>query len=313
MTKLVERNTTLPVAKAQDFTTFRDGQTAMAIHVVQGERDRVEDCRSLARFELRGIPPMPAGLPRIEVRFQIDANGILHVSAKDRATGKEQSIRIEASSGLSEDDIQKMVREAESHSAEDRKRKEAVESRNRADTLAYETERNLKEHGDKLDPALKAKVEEGIARLREALKGEDAAMLDVMSGGRFVLGIAIGYKPDEFALYGAELEKRGARFEEQLAIMKALWTQDSVSFQGAYYNVTGRLEPDLADAAPGAHFQFERNGYFVADTVSSRPGKPVFNRTVTLRDSWAKIEQEALAAAEKASDADQIGASATFL
>ena len=172
-TKLIEKNTTIPTRKSEIFSTAADNQTTVEIHVLQGERDMAANNKSIGRFHLDGILPAPRGVPQIEVAFDIDANGILNVSAKDKATGKEQSIRIEASSGLTEEEIKKMVRDAEAHQAEDRKRREEVETRNRADQLAYETEKNLKEMGDKIDPAVKSQVEAALGRVREALKGTD--------------------------------------------------------------------------------------------------------------------------------------------
>ena len=142
----------------------------MEIHVLQGERELAKDNRTLGRFILDGIPPAPRGVPKIEVTFDIDANGILHVSAKDLATGKEQKIRIEASSGLSEEEIERMVKEAKEHAAEDRKRRELIDAKNAADNLIYQTEKNLKEHGEKLDAATKNKVEAALNRLKEAIK-----------------------------------------------------------------------------------------------------------------------------------------------
>jgi len=182
MTPLIERNTTIPTKKSQVFSTASDSQTTVEVHVLQGERPMATANKSIGRFHLDGIPSAPRGVPQIEVTFDIDANGILHVSAKDRATGKEQSIRIEASSGLDESEIQRLVKDAEAHAAEDKERKEGIEARNRADGLAYEVEKNLKEHGAKLDAAVKSKVEGEVLRVREALKGEDTAAITAATG-----------------------------------------------------------------------------------------------------------------------------------
>ncbi len=177
MTKLIEKNTTIPAKKSQIFTTAADNQNAVTIHVLQGEREMAADNKSIGRFELVGIPPAPRGVPQIEVTFDIDANGILNVSAKDMATGKEQSIRIQASSGLSEEEIKKMQKDAELHAEEDRKRKELVEARNQADNLIYTTEKSMKELGDKIDQATKDQIDGKIAALKKAVEGDDAAAI----------------------------------------------------------------------------------------------------------------------------------------
>ncbi|HVO67804.1 MAG TPA: molecular chaperone DnaK [Syntrophales bacterium] len=173
LTKLIEKNTTIPTRKSQIFSTAADNQPAVSIHVLQGERSMAADNRTLGRFELVGIPPAPRGMPQIEVTFDIDANGIVHVSAKDLGTGKEQSIKITASSGLSEAEIQKLVREAEAHSDEDKKKRELIEARNQADSMAYSVEKNIKEFGDKIDTSEKARIEDAIARVRKAIEGDD--------------------------------------------------------------------------------------------------------------------------------------------
>ncbi|GAB4297609.1 MAG: molecular chaperone DnaK [Desulfuromonadia bacterium] len=173
MTKLIEKNTTIPCRKSQIFSTAADNQPAVTIHVLQGEREMAADNKTLGNFELTGIPPAPRGVPQIEVTFDIDANGIVHVSAKDLGTGKEQSIRITASSGLSKEEIERMVRDAEAHAAEDKKKRELIEARNQADSLIYQTEKSLKEIGDSVDAAEKSKIEGAIATLKKALEGSD--------------------------------------------------------------------------------------------------------------------------------------------
>src|SRR5689334_11161345 len=176
--KLIERNTTIPTKKSETFSTPSDNQTTVEIHILQGERELARDNRSLGKFHLDGIPPAPRGVPQVEVSFDIDANGILHVSAKDKATGKEQSIRIEASSGLKEDEIKKMVKDAEANASEDKGRRETIETRNRADQRAYESEKMVKENGDKLDAAERERIEESAKKVDEALKGSDSAAID---------------------------------------------------------------------------------------------------------------------------------------
>jgi molecular chaperone DnaK len=173
MTRLIEKNTTIPTKKSQIFSTAADSQPAVSIHVLQGEREIAASNKTLGRFELVGIPPAPRGIPQIEVTFDIDANGIVNVSAKDLATNKEQSIQITASSGLSEEEIQQAVKDAEMHADEDRKKKEIVEARNNADTLIYTTERSIKDLGDKVDEETKKRVEDAIAALRKAMETDD--------------------------------------------------------------------------------------------------------------------------------------------
>ncbi len=173
-TRLIERNTTIPTKKSQVFSTAEDGQTAVTIRVFQGEREMAADNKFLGQFDLVGIPPAPRGMPQVEVTFDIDANGIVNVSAKDKATNKEQVIRIQPSGGLSETDIQKMIREAQEHSTDDKKRKELAEARNRADAGVHEVDKALKEHGAKISAAERGAIESAVGAVKDALKGEDA-------------------------------------------------------------------------------------------------------------------------------------------
>jgi molecular chaperone DnaK len=172
-TKLIERNTTIPTRKSQVFSTAQDNQSAVSIRVLQGEREMAAGNKLLGQFDLVGIPPAPRGIPQVDVTFDIDANGIVHVSAKDLGTGKEQSIKITASSGLTEDEIKQMVRDAETHAEEDKKRKETVEARNHLDSLVYSTEKSLKDYGGELDSAVKAEIETALEKAKKAMESQD--------------------------------------------------------------------------------------------------------------------------------------------
>ena len=177
MTPLIERNTTIPARKTEVFSTAADGQTSVEVHVLQGERPMARDNRTLGRFHLVGLPPAPRGVPQIEVGFDIDANGIAHVSAKDAATGKEQTMTITATSGLSKDEVEHLVQQAAAHEADDRAHRELVDARNEADALVYSVEKTLREHRDKLaDPDVE-RVETALMATREAAKGDDAGRM----------------------------------------------------------------------------------------------------------------------------------------
>ena len=177
-TKLIERNTTVPTKKSQVFSTAADNQTAVTIRVFQGEREMANDNKLLGQFDLVGLPPAPRGMPQVEVTFDIDANGIVHVSAKDLATQKEQSIKITASSGLSKEEVEKLVKNAQAHTEDDKKRRKTAEAKNQADTLIYQTEKNLSEHGDKIAAEDKTKVEEAVAALKKAMEGTDPEAIE---------------------------------------------------------------------------------------------------------------------------------------
>ena len=191
-TRLIERNTTVPAKKSQVFSTAEDNQNAVTIRVFQGEREMAADNKLLGQFDLMGIPPAPCGTPQIEVTFDIDANGIVNVSAKDKGTGKEQRIQIQASGGLSEADIERMVKDAEAHAVEDRKRKEAVEARNNAEALLHATEKTAAEHGAKLSDADRRELENAMAGLREALKGDDASAISAKTNALQQASIKLG-------------------------------------------------------------------------------------------------------------------------
>ena len=176
-TRLIDRNTTIPTKKSQIFSTAADGQTSVEVHVLQGEREMAQYNKTLGRFQLSGIAPAPRGVPQIEVTFDIDANGIVHVSAKDLGTGNQQQVTITASSNLNEDEIKRAVADAEKYASEDKKRKEEVEARNQADQLVYTTEKTVKEMEGKLDPADKENIEKAVADVRKTLEGDDTEMI----------------------------------------------------------------------------------------------------------------------------------------
>ncbi|MDX6526073.1 MAG: molecular chaperone DnaK, partial [Gaiellales bacterium] len=181
MTKLIERNTTIPTRKSEVFSTAEDGQTSVEIHVLQGEREMASYNKTLGKFQLVGIPPAPRGLPQVEVTFDIDANGILSVSAKDRGTGNEQKIEVRSGSGLSDEEINKMVQDAEAHADDDKRLRDLADARNSGESLIYSTEKSLRDHGDKVDEASRSAIETALAELRTTLEGEDADQIRVRS------------------------------------------------------------------------------------------------------------------------------------
>ena len=213
MTKLIEKNTTIPTKAGQTFSTAEDNQTAVTIHVLQGEREMASGNKALGRFDLQDIPPAPRGTPQIEVSFDIDANGILNVSAKDKATGKEQSVVIKASSGLSDEEVEAMINDAEAHAEEDKKLHELVTSRNQADGMIHATEKTLEEMGDKVEASEKADIEAAITDLQEAIKGEDKELIDQKTEALTALSGKMAEKM--YADAGAQAEADGASAEAE--------------------------------------------------------------------------------------------------
>ncbi|HRK23535.1 MAG TPA: molecular chaperone DnaK [Beijerinckiaceae bacterium] len=213
-TRLIDRNTTIPTKKSQVFSTAEDNQQAVTINVFQGEREMARDNKSLGRFDLDGIPPAPRGMPQIEVTFDIDANGIVSVTAKDKATGKEQQIRIQASGGLSDADIEKMVKDAEANAAEDKKRRELVEARNQGEAMIHSAEKALKEHGEKVGAAEKEAIEKAVSELREVVSGDDAEVIAARTEGLMQASMKLGeamYKASQEEAAHADAAKHAAK------------------------------------------------------------------------------------------------------
>jgi molecular chaperone DnaK len=219
-TRIIERNTTIPTKKSQVFSTAEDNQNAVTIRVFQGEREMAADNKILGQFDLMGIPPSPRGMPQIEVTFDIDANGIVNVSAKDKATGKEQQIRIQASGGLSETDIQKMVKDAEANAAEDKKRREAVDAKNHADALVHSTEKALAEHGSKVQESERRAIEDAVSDLKEALKGDDAEVIKAKTNTLAQASMKLGE-----AMYKQQAEADAAKDAAKDDVVDAEFTE----------------------------------------------------------------------------------------
>jgi molecular chaperone DnaK len=219
-TRIIDRNTTIPTKKSQVFSTAEDNQNAVTIRVFQGEREMAADNKVLGQFDLMGIPPSPRGMPQIEVTFDIDANGIVNVSAKDKATGKEQQIRIQASGGLSDADIQKMVKDAEANAAEDKKRREAVDAKNHADSLVHSTEKALAEHGSKVEESERRAIEDAVSDLKEALKGDDAEAIKAKTNTLAQASMRLGE-----AMYKQQAESDAAKDAAKDDVVDAEFTE----------------------------------------------------------------------------------------
>ncbi len=219
-TRIIDRNTTIPTKKSQVFSTAEDNQNAVTIRVFQGEREMAADNKILGQFDLMGIPPSPRGMPQIEVTFDIDANGIVNVSAKDKATGKEQQIRIQASGGLSDADIQKMVKDAEANATDDKKRREAVDAKNQADGLVHSTEKALTEHGSKVEESERRAIEDAVSDLKEALKGDDAEAIKAKTNTLAQASMKLGE-----AMYKQQAEADAAKDAAKDDVVDAEFTE----------------------------------------------------------------------------------------
>jgi molecular chaperone DnaK len=218
-TRMIDRNTTIPTKKSQVYSTAEDNQNAVTIRVFQGEREMAADNKLLGNFDLVGIPPAPRGVPQVEVTFDIDANGLVSVTAKDKGTGKEQQIKIQASGGLSDADIEQMVRDAEAFAEEDKKRRESAEAKNNAESLVHSTEKQLEEHGDKIDAALKAEIEAAVAETKTAIEGGDAEVMKEKAAALAQIAMKLGeaiYKEEQAAGASADAASEEAPADDNV-------------------------------------------------------------------------------------------------
>ena len=244
-TRLIDRNTAIPTEKGQIFSTAEDNQSAVTIRVFQGEREMAADNKLLGQFNLEDIPPAPRGMPQIEVKFDIDVNGIVSVSAKDKGTNKEHTITIQASGGLSEDDIDKMVKEAEENAEADKSRKESVEAKNHAESLVHSTEKSLAEHGDKVDDEVKTAIESGIAELKEALEGDDAEAIKAKTQALTETAMKLGEAIYKQTMEEAEAAAAEAPEGDDAAADEAARKADDDVVDADFEEVKDDKSPDL--------------------------------------------------------------------